>query len=88
MLINFEKIVAVTAGLAIEHFRLHRQTGDVAGDRIRSTAHEAETELGYFFMRAVAPPQIVLATRLQVIHIVALAAFFKSHHLAQRRIRF
>jgi hypothetical protein len=86
MLVNFEKVRAVATGLAIEHFRFHRQTGDVAGNRIGSTAHEAETELGYFFMGAVASPQIVLATRLQVIHIVSLATFFKSHHLAQCRI--
>ena len=79
VLVDAQKIAAVSSRLGVEHFRLHRQTGDVAGDRIGRPAHQAETKFGNLAVRTRAPAQIFLRARLQVIHAVAFVAIGESH---------
>ena len=60
MLVDRQQIIAVAAGLAVEHLGLHGQPRKVAGERIGGAPHQAKAEIRDLAVRAVAPAQILL----------------------------
>jgi hypothetical protein len=86
--VDRQHIITVAPGLAVEHLRLHRKSGKIAGERVRRSAHQAEAEIRDPAMRAVAATQVLLRARLQVVHAEALSALLECHDVAQCGIRF
>ena len=87
MLVDRHQIGPAAAGLAVEHLRLHRKPGEIAGEGVGRAAHQTEAEIRNLAVRAVAAAQVLLRTRLQVVHAVALARFLERHDVAESRIR-
>ena len=76
----------MAARLAVEHFGLHRQPGQIAGEGVGRAAHQPEAEIRDLAVRAVAAAKVLLRARLQVVHAVALAALLERHDVAESGI--
>src|SRR5215471_3215435 len=80
--VDGQQVVAAAAGLAVEYLGLHGKAGEIAGERVRRAAHQAEAEVRDLAVGAVAAPQVLLRARLQVVHATALAVLLERHDVA------